>query len=166
MVNYKLFCMEKDNKNPVVTAQMRIRKHVSTVFEAFINPEITRNFWFTKSSGRLEAGKTVTWEWEMYGISDQVKVEEMIQDKQILIRWGNPATTVHFEFQELSDGSTYVVITSTGFAEKDDELLAVINDNAGGFTTVLDGAKAYLEHNINLNLIADKFPKEVTSHSK
>jgi hypothetical protein len=27
---------------------------------------------------------------------------------------------------------------------------------------VLDGLKAYLEHNINLNLIADKYPKEVT----
>gem|GEM_PF-6143995 len=27
-----------------------------------------------------------------------------------------------------------------------------------GFTTVLDGLKAYLEHNLQLNLIADKFP--------
>jgi len=33
-------------------------------------------------------------------------------------------------------------------------------DSTGGFTTVLDGAKAWLEHNINLNLIMDKFPKD------
>ncbi|SJN17484.1 hypothetical protein FM120_00535 [Sphingobacterium faecium PCAi_F2.5] len=34
-------------------------------------------------------------------------------------------------------------------------------DSTGGFTTVLDGCKAYLEHGIDLNLIADKFPKQV-----
>jgi len=37
-------------------------------------------------------------------------------------------------------------------------------DSAGGFTTVLDGAKAWLEYNINLNLIGDKFPKGLTEH--
>jgi hypothetical protein len=42
----------------------------------------------------------------------------------------------------------------------------VIKDNTGGFTTVLDGLKAFLEHNINLNLIMDKFPKEVSQHGK
>jgi len=31
-------------------------------------------------------------------------------------------------------------------------------NNTGGFTTVLDGLKAYLEHHIKLNLVADKFP--------
>jgi len=34
----------------------------------------------------------------------------------------------------------------------------------GGFTTVLDGAKAWLEHNIHLNLITDKYPKGLTEH--
>jgi hypothetical protein len=28
----------------------------------------------------------------------------------------------------------------------------------------LDGLKAFLEHGINLNLIVDKFPKEITQH--
>jgi uncharacterized protein YndB with AHSA1/START domain len=44
---------------------MLIRKPVAEVFEAFVNPDITMKFWFTKSSGRLEAGKQVQWEWEM-----------------------------------------------------------------------------------------------------
>ena len=39
-----------------------------------------------------------------------------------------------------------------------------VKDATGGFTTVLDGLKAFLEHGINLNLIADKFPKEVSQH--
>jgi hypothetical protein len=32
------------------------------VFEAFVNPDITTQFWFTKGSGRLEAGKQVQWD--------------------------------------------------------------------------------------------------------
>jgi uncharacterized protein YndB with AHSA1/START domain len=44
---------------------MLIRKPVAEVFEAFVNPDITTKFWFIKSSGRLEAGKQVQWEWEM-----------------------------------------------------------------------------------------------------
>ena len=42
---------------PVAKAEMLIRKPVAKVFEAFVDPEITRRFWFTKSTGRLETGK-------------------------------------------------------------------------------------------------------------
>jgi hypothetical protein len=54
---------------PIARTGMLIRKPVADVFEAFINPDITTKFWFTKSSGRLEVGKQVQWAWEMYGIS-------------------------------------------------------------------------------------------------
>ncbi|MGN6532130.1 MAG: SRPBCC family protein [Ginsengibacter sp.] len=151
---------------PTVETQMRIRKPVSEVFNAFIDPAITTNFWFTKSGGPLQVGNTITWEWEMYGISTQVLVKDIVPNKRISIEWGNPATTVDFEFTVLTDGSTYVVIKNYGFKETGDELIEVIKNNTGGFTTVLDGLKAYLEHGINLNLIADKFPKEVSNHGK
>jgi uncharacterized protein YndB with AHSA1/START domain len=149
-----------------VETQMLIRKPVAKVFEAFIDPAITANFWFTKSSGKLEAGKMITWEWEMYGISTQVLVKEIDPNRKIVIEWGNPATTVSFEFNSLTEDKTYVVIKNYGFRETGSDLIAVIKDSTGGFTTVLDGLKAYLEHNVNLNLIADKFPKEVSDHGK
>jgi uncharacterized protein YndB with AHSA1/START domain len=149
-----------------VETQMLIRKPVTKVFEAFIDPAITANFWFTKSSGKLEVGKTITWEWEMYGISTHVLVKEIDPNRKIVIEWGNPATTVSFEFNPLSEDKTYVVIYNYGFRETGSDLVAVIKDSTGGFTTVLDGLKAYLEHNIKLNLIADKFPKEVSNHGK
>jgi hypothetical protein len=56
---------------PIAETAMLIRKPVSEVFEAFVNPAITSKFWFTKGSGRLEAGKQVRWDWEMYGHSVQ-----------------------------------------------------------------------------------------------
>lgn len=142
---------------PTVEVQMLIRKPASKVFQAFLDPSITTNFWFTKSSGPLELGKTVVWEWEMYDYSTTVFVKEIIPNSKIVIEWGDPVTIVEYEFTIVTDDSTYVVIRNYGFKETGDELIQAINDNTGGFTTVLDGLKAYLEHNIRLNLIADKF---------
>lgn len=149
--------MEMDKVVPV-EAQMMIRKPISTVFQAFIDPSITSRFWFTKSSGKLETGKTIIWEWEMYGVSEYIKVKEIIPDERITIEWGAPATTVNFEFTALTGDTTYVVIKNHGFYQTGDDLIKAINDNTGGFTTVLDGLKAYLEFGIELDLIRDKFP--------
>lgn len=142
-----------------VQAQMLIRKPIHEVFEAFINPEITTNFWFTKSTGKLEEGKTIIWEWEMYNAKSEVKVLQIIPNQLIKTEWGLFSNNVDYEFKEMEKG-TLVIIKSYGYSEKGDELLSVINDNTGGFTTVLDGCKAYLEHGINLKLIEDKFPSK------
>ncbi len=142
-----------------VEAQMLIRKPVEDVFEAFINPEVTTNFWFTKSTGKLEEGKTVTWEWEMYDVKNVVNVHHIIPNQLIRTEWGDPSTNVDYEFKTMEKG-TLVVIKSYGFSQTGEDLLKVINDNTGGFTTVLDGCKAYLEHGINLGLIEDKFPSK------
>lgn len=147
-----------------VETQMLIRKPVEMVFEAFMDPAITRNFWFTKGSGRLEIGASIIWEWEMYGVSATVQVKEIQKNRQIIVHWGEPATTVEFNFTPISDDRTYVVIRNYGFRQTGDELLAALKDNTGGFTTVLDGLKAWLEHGIRLNLVLDKFPKEVSTH--
>ena len=145
-------------------AHMLIRKPVEEVFEAFINPAITKNFWFTKGSGRLEVDKKITWTWEMYNISTTVVAKEILPNQKIVFEWDNPSKTVEFNFKELDDDSTFVSVTESGYNKRGDELLEAIKDSTGGFTTVLDGLKAFLEHRINLNLIADKFPKEITEH--
>jgi hypothetical protein len=57
-----------------------------------------------------------------------------------------------------------VSITNSGFKEDGDKLVSEVLDSKGGFTWVLAGAKAWLEHGINLNLIADAFPKGLRDH--
>ena len=153
-----------DNYSKCAEAQMLIRKPVAEVFEAFIDPAITKNFWFTKGSGKLELNKKITWEWEMYNVSTTVVTKEIIPNEKISFEWGEPPRTVEFKFKEVNKSSTYVVATECGFRVTGDELLAEVKGSTGGFTTVLDGLKAFLEHNIHLNLIADKYPKEVTQH--
>lgn len=144
---------------PMAECQMMIRKPVSKVFQAFIDPKVTTKFWFTKSSGKLEKGSTITWQWEMYNVSAEVSVKEIIENEKISTEWGEPATTVDYEFTALSDETTYVVIRNYGFEQTGNDLIQAINDNTGGFTTVLDGLKAYLEFGIELNLVRDKFPQ-------
>ena len=143
--------------SPLVETQMLIRKPSRVVFNAFIDPAVTTKFWFTKGSDKLETGKTVKWEWEMYGAAADVMVKEIKPDEQIVIEWGEPPTTVEFNFNAVTEDTTYVIIRNYGFTQTGDELIEAIKDNTGGFTTVLDGLKAYLEHGIQLNLVGDKF---------
>ena len=56
------------------------------------------------------------------------------------------------------DETTFVSITSSGFHGTPEEVAQQAIDATEGFTFVLAGLKALLEHNINLNLIADRFP--------
>jgi uncharacterized protein YndB with AHSA1/START domain len=151
---------------PTMKTGMLIRRPVADVFEAFANPDITTKFWFTKGSGRLEAGKQVQWEWEMYGISVPVTAKAVEPNQRIVIEWPghNGSTTVEWTFAPQQDGTTFVSITETGFTGDGDELVNQVTDSTQGFSLVLAGAKAFLEHNIRLNLVADRFPKGIEKH--
>jgi uncharacterized protein YndB with AHSA1/START domain len=151
---------------PVMKTGMLIRKPVAEVFEAFVNPDITTQFWFTKGSGRLEAGKQVQWEWEMYGISVPVTAKAIDPGKRIVIEWPgySGATTVEWLFSPRKDGTTFVDITESGFSGDGDQLVKHVTDSTQGFSLLLAGAKALLEHGIRLNLVADRFPEGIAEH--
>jgi uncharacterized protein YndB with AHSA1/START domain len=146
--------------SPVMKTGMLIRRSVADVFEAFVNPDITTKFWFTKSSGRLETGKTVQWEWAMYGVSIPVTVKAVDANKRILIEWPgqNGQTTVEWLFTAREDGTTFVDITNSGFTGDGDQVVAEATDSMQGFTLVLAGLKALLEHEVQLNLVPDRYP--------
>lgn len=152
---------------PVAQTAMLIRRPVAKVFEAFIDPAITSKFWFTRGSGRLEPGKQIQWDWEMYDLSIQVNVKAIEEQKRILIEWpaydGKTTTTVEWIFTARSDNTTFVSITNTGFSGNDEGVKQAINSTQG-FTFLLAGLKAFLEHNVILNLSADSHPKEPEEH--
>jgi uncharacterized protein YndB with AHSA1/START domain len=153
-------------KPPVAKVEMLVRRPVPTVFAAFVDPAITTRFWFTRSTGRLEAGETVEWTWEMYGHTILVKVEAIEPNRRIRIAWGPPGTetTVEWSFIPYEEDATFVTIVNSGFAGDADELVQQALNSKGGFTWVLAGAKAWLEHGIELNLVADAFPKGLREH--
>jgi len=146
---------------PTAQAQLLIRTEVSKVFNAFIDPEITKEFWFTKASGKLEENKELIWTWEVHNISTKVIATEIIQNQKIKFNWytADKPTSVTIDFTSLKPDETFVTVVHSGFEQTGNELREVIKDSTSGFTIVLDGLKAYLEYGINLNLIADKYPK-------
>ena len=148
---------------PIAKTGMLIRKPVADVFDAFINPDVTTKFWFTKSSGRLEVGKQITWEWEMYGVSTQVTAKAIEPNKRILIEWesySGPAN-VEWKFAPQKDGTTFISIMESGWTGNGDELVKYATDSTKGFSLVLAGLKALLEHDVRLNLVADCFPEGI-----
>ena len=143
-------------QKPVVArTQMLIRRPVADVFAAFVDPSITTKFWFTRSSGLLEEGKTVRWDWDVYGVGTQVIVKNLEHNRRILIEW---PTRVEWVFTPKNRDTTFVTITNSGFTGTDDEIVQQAIDSMGGFTFLLSGCKAYLEHGIMLNLVADHNP--------
>ena len=148
---------------PVTETGMLIRKPPAAVFAAFVDPALTTQFWFTKSSGRLETGKQVQWEWEMYGVSIAVTATAVEKDRRITIEWPGYGgiTTVEWTFAPYPGGFTFVSITERGFTGTGDELVRQVTSSTQGFSLVLAGLKAFLEHDIRLNLIADRFPEGI-----
>lgn len=146
---------------PVAKTGMLIRKPVAAVFEAFIDPDITTKFWFTKSSGRLAVGRQITWEWEMYHASTHVTVKSIEPNKGIVIEWDGYSgrTKVEWKFVAQTQSSTFVSIAESGWTGNGDELVRYVVSSTEGFTWTLAGLKAFLEHDIILNLVADRFPE-------
>jgi uncharacterized protein YndB with AHSA1/START domain len=146
---------------PTTNVGMLIRKPVEEVFEAFISPEVTTKFWFTKGSGRLEVGREVQWDWEMYDISIPVTTKTIEPNKRIVIEWPGYSgpTTVEWVFEPQGDGTTFVTITEAGFVGGGDDLVKQVTESTQGFSLVLAGLKALLEHDVRLNLVADRYPK-------
>lgn len=140
---------------PVARTEMLIRRPVSEVFEAFVDPGITSRFWFTRGSGRLAPGQRVTWHWDVYGLSAEVLVRVLERDRRIVIEWPTP---VEWSFSPRGEDATLVSIMASGFVGTDDEKVAQAIDSMGGFSFALAGCKAWLEHSVELNLVADHNP--------
>jgi uncharacterized protein YndB with AHSA1/START domain len=151
---------------PVMKTGMLIRRPIAEVFEAFVDPAITTQFWFTRSSGRLEAGKQVLWEWDMYNVSAEVTGKVVEPNKRIVIEWPGyrGLTSVEWRFVPHADDTTFVSITEAGFTGDGDDLVSQVTASTQGFSLVLAGLKALLEHDVRLNLVADRYPAGLEEH--
>lgn len=144
-------------RKAVARAEMLIRKPVSDVFAAFTEPEMITKFWLARTSGRLEAGARVHWDFIVRGAESDVEVKELKPDERIVISWDDGGT-VDFRFTRRAPRETFVTIENSGFTGDADEVLEKAVDSTGGFTLVLCELKALLEHGMRMNYGPDKFP--------
>jgi uncharacterized protein YndB with AHSA1/START domain len=145
---------------PVAKTSMLIRRPVHDVYEAFVDPTVTTRFWFTRSTGRLDQHDHLRWEWDTYDVHSDVEVVEIVPDRRIVITWSGyqARERVEWAFTDRRDGTTYLTIEHSGFAGEPDELVEQVVSGTEGFAYTLAGAKAWLEHGIQLNLVPDKHP--------
>lgn len=149
---------------PVARTGMLIRKSAAEVFEAFVDPAVTSRFWFSKGSGRLTPGAEVRWDWEMYGASAQVRVIAIEPARRILVEWGSPdeaPTTIEWRLEPRGKDQTMVTVANFGFEGTGDEVVAKALDAVEGFSLLLAGAKAWIEHGVQLNLVPDRHPDAI-----
>ena len=63
--------------------QMGILKPAQEVFEAIVDTDKMNKYFITTSTGRMESTKTITWSWEDYDVSHEVKVQNVEKDKLV-----------------------------------------------------------------------------------
>lgn len=171
---YKAILAEvEDNQQlasqPVAKASMLIRKPVPEVFEAFVNPDITSQFWFSRGSGRLDTSKPVTWYWDDYNVSAEISCHAIIKDKLIFFTWpapGDVVTTVELTFSRRGNNATFVSVEEKGWLAGDRKVVEIVVGQTEGWTLVLSGLKAWLEHGIHLNVVADHNPDASAAHKE
>src|SRR5262245_54409084 len=134
---------------PVARTEMLIRRPASTIYRAFVDPAETSKFWFTRGSASLTPGAQVTWHWDMYEATADVDVVTLEKDSRIVIHWPTP---VEWVISPRGSEAALVTITASGFTGTEDEQVAQAIDSMGGFSLVLAGCKAWLEHGVRLNL--------------
>jgi len=149
------------------TVMIHVSRPVHEVFEAVADPEQLSAYFTTGgASGRLEAGKTVTWDFHDFPGAFPVEVDEVVPDEKIVLRWEaaegkqvgdggieiKPAgyqTTVTMTFKPIDDGRTLVEIEEKGWRETEGGLQASYG-NCMGWSQMLAALKAWKEHGINL----------------
>jgi uncharacterized protein YndB with AHSA1/START domain len=96
----------------------------------------------------------------MYDVSAVVTAQAIELNRRIVIEWPGYSglTSGEWLFTPHTDNTTFVSITETGFSGDGDALVPQVTASNQGFTLVLAGLKALLEHNIRLNLVADRYP--------
>ena len=146
----------------------RIARPVHEVFEAVADPDKLSHYFTTGGAkGRLETGKTVTWDFHDYPGAFPVEVIDVVPDEKIILKWDaaegeqpvaqggeiKPAdykTTVTMTFTPLDEGTrTLVEIREEGWRETQSALDASYG-NCMGWSQMLAAFKAWVEYGINL----------------
>lgn len=139
-------------------ATLQIQKPVQQVFDAIVNPEHLTQYFISNSSGKIEAGKTLTWEFGDFPGAFPVKVLE-VQEPQIISFVWDVETTVRITLEKQANDSTVVKIKE-GEKELSEQNLQWLIDNTFGWGNFLDCLKAYLEYDIQLRKGAFDFMKK------
>ena len=132
----------------IARVALPIRRPVSEVFNAFVEPTTLTRFWLQSASGPLSEGATVEWHFMVPGATDTVTVLEFQLNHRLVLRWSD-GSSVSMEFTEYSAGETLVSIATSSLEQ--DEIETIVGTTEG-FSLVLCDLKTLLESGRSANL--------------
>lgn len=142
-----------DNQKLEISCSLKIQKPVHDVFEAIVDPSKMSNYFISKSTGRMEAGKTVSWQFPEFDMQFPVRVHEVKPDNYVSYSWNDAedgtVTMVEITLKPVTDNDTFVTVTEKA-RENDERGIKWLQGNTQGWANFLACLKAYLEYGINL----------------
>jgi len=135
-----------------IKAGLKILKPAHEVFEAIVDPKKMSGYFISSSSGRMESGKTLIWQFPEFDMQFPVRVQKVEAPDYISYYWDDldgTETNVEFNLKGLDDQSTFVSITEKS-RENDEKGIEWMRRNTEGWANFLACLKAYLEYGINL----------------
>ena len=150
----------KSNKLEIHAA-MQIQKPIIEVFEAIVNPDKMSNYFISKSTGKMEEGKELIWNFPEFDFDCPVRIGKIITNEYISYYWqmDNLELFVEMKLTERENNSTLVSITEKS-RDNDEAGLKWLSGNSFGWSNFLACLKAYLEYGINLRKGAFTFMKK------
>ncbi|NLJ43227.1 MAG: ATPase [Bacteroidales bacterium] len=140
----------KDKSLEIKTA-IQVLKPVNEVFEAIVDPNKMSKYFISRSSGRLETGKQVMWQFPEFNMEFPVKVVKIIKDEYISFNWDAEGTELLVEITLTPRGESSTLVTvSEGSRDNDEKGIQWLAGNSAGWANFLACLKAYLEYGINL----------------
>lgn len=134
-----------------VNVSIQIQKPAHEVFEAIIDPAKMTQYFISKSSGRMETGKTLTWRFPEFDIEFPIRVGEIVKDRYVSYYWDHEGKEMYVEMaiKEGIEKATIINISEKSMPH-DEAGINWLKGNTEGWSNFLSCLKAYLEYGINL----------------
>ena len=144
-----------------INVAMQISKPINEVFEAIVNPEKMCNYFISQSTGRMDEGKNLIWQFPEFDMEVPVKVVKIEKDSVISYYWENSGQNllVEMKLSTVGNNSTLIKISEKSM-ENNEAGLKWLSGNSFGWSNFLACLKAYLEYGINLRKGSFDFMKK------
>ena len=141
-----------NNQQLEIQAALQILKPTHDVFEAIVDPAKMSHYFISESTGRMEAGKLLTWRFPEFDMDVPVRIGKIEADSYISYYWDaedGKALFVEMTLAAKDSNSTVVTITEKS-RDNDEAGIKWLKGNTEGWANFLACLKAYLEYGINL----------------
>ncbi len=134
-----------------IKTALQISKPLNEVFEAIVDPVKMSNYFISTSSGRMEEGKQLTWQFPEFEMNFPVRIGKIERNKYISFYWDIDGIELLTEMTLTPKTNDSTLVTITEKSRKNDEAgIKWLKGNTEGWANFLACLKAWLEYGINL----------------